>query len=80
MTPKHIVAAVKMLKVKNFTGYDYLPQGILMGGIELLKDPLAVLIEKIYVTKNLPKQLLIAKTIPIHKKAIWQILQTIDQF
>ena len=68
MTADNIVTAVKTLKIKNCEGHDRIPQRILVDGIEILKTPLAVLFDKIYHTKSLPQQWLIAKIIPIHKK------------
>ena len=80
MTADNIVTAVKSLKIKNCEGHDRIPQRILVDGIEILKTPLAVLFNKIYQTKSLPQQWLIAKIVPIHRKVVHLTSKTIGPF
>ena len=75
MQTNHIMAAVKTLKIKNCEGHDRIPQRILVDGLEILINPLTVLFEKIYDQKDIPKQWLISKTIPIHKKGPTQNIE-----
>ena len=63
-----VLNAVKSLKVKNCEGHDRIPQRILVDGIQFLLQPLSVIFNKIYLTKTIPEQWLIAKVNPIFKK------------
>ena len=42
MTKKNIFRAIKELKIKNSKGCDIIPQGILIGGMDVLLGPLTV--------------------------------------
>ena len=68
MSIERILESVKSLKNKKCEGHDRIPQKILVDGIEILKYPLSYLFNQIYTEKTVPKQWLIAKIIPIHKK------------
>ena len=68
MSIEKITEAVNSLQNKNCEGYDRIPQRILKDGIDLLKFPLSVLFNQIYIQKKIPEQWLIAKVIPIFKK------------
>ena len=68
MTENNVIKAIMSLKCKNCEGYDRIPQRILIDGIQYLAKPLSFLFEKIYETKQLPEQWLMAKVIPIFKK------------
>ena len=70
MTEPDILLAVKSLSLKNCEGHDRIPTRILIDAIEILKNPLSVLFNRIYETKQLPQQWLISKINPIHKKGV----------
>ena len=40
MTKSDIISCIKMLNIKNFEGYDRIPQRVLIDGIDLLINPL----------------------------------------
>ena len=63
-----VAECIKSLKIKNSEGFDRIPQRILSDGIELLLKPLTDLFALIFKKQIIPKQWLISKTIPIHKK------------
>ena len=47
----------------------------MIDGVNVLIKPLSVLFEKIYITKNIPQQWLISKTIPVFKKGAPQNIE-----
>ena len=67
MDPLSVKECMQSLKVKNTEGYDRIPQRVLVDGVDVLVDPFSKLFDKIYHEKSIPKQWLIAKTIPIYK-------------
>jgi hypothetical protein len=67
LTREDINQCLISLKCKNSEGFDSIPQRILLDGAEVLIDPLCVLFDKIYHQKIIPKQWLVAKTIPVFK-------------
>ena len=75
MTENDVLKAVKSLKIKNCEGHDRIPQRALIDGIELLIKPLSVIFNKIYHTKVIPEQWLIAKINPIFKKGNTQCVE-----
>ena len=74
MLPNNIINAVKFLKIKNCEGHDRIPQRILIDGIKYLITPLSVIFNKIYKTKEIPEQCLIAKINPKTLKITGQFL------
>ena len=70
MTEPDVLLAVKSLSLKNCEGHDRIPTRILIDAIEILKNPLSVLFNRIYESKQLPQQWLISKINPIHKKGV----------
>ena len=68
MSKCNIKEAIMSIKTKNCEGYDWVPQRILTDGIDHLLKPLSALFDKIYKTKELPEQRLIANIIPVLKK------------
>ena len=56
------------LKVKNSTGYDRIPQRVLIDGVVSLIGPLTTLFKLVYESKKIPDQWKVSKTIPLHKK------------
>ena len=62
-----VKTCIQSLKIKNSEGFDRIPQRILVDGADLLVDPITVLMDKIYLTKSIPKQWLVSKTIPVFK-------------
>ena len=68
MSPDEISLAINSLKIKNCEGFDKIPQRVLIDGFDVIKYPLAVLFKNIYETKEIPRQWLVSKVIPIHKK------------
>ena len=80
MTPLEVLNAVKSLKTKNCEGHDRIPQRILIDGIQYLLDPLSKIFNKIYNTKTIPEQWLIAKINPIYKMETLKTLKIIGQF
>ena len=52
MSIENIIKAVKTLKLKNCEGHDRIPQRILKDGIDILKYPLSILFNQIYLQKN----------------------------
>jgi hypothetical protein len=73
-----VAECIKSLKIKNSEGFDRIPQRILIDGINPLLKPLTDLFILIFKNNIIPKQWLISKTIPIHKKAPNHILKTTD--
>ena len=55
------------LKLKNSEGFDRIPQRVLVDGVDHLIKPIAVLMDKIYISKQIPHQWLVSKTIPVFK-------------
>ena len=68
MNSDNIMKAIKSLKPKNCEGHDRIPQGVLIDGMDVLIIPLTRLFLKIYETKTISHQWLIAKVNPILKK------------
>ena len=68
MSEANVMEAIKSLTIKNCEGYDRIPQRILIDGISHLLRPLSQIFDKIYRTKLIPEQWLVAKVIPIFKK------------
>ena len=62
-----VISVMKGLKPKNSEGYDRIPQRILVDGVDVLCKPVQRLMDLIYLEKNVPKQWLISKTIPVFK-------------
>ena len=63
-----VAECIKSLKIKNSEGFDRIPQRILIDGLNPLLKPLTDLFTLIFKNNIIPKQWLISKTIPIHKK------------
>ena len=55
------------LKLKNSEGFDRIPQRVLVDGVDHLIKPIVVLMDKIYISKQIPHQWLVSKTIPVFK-------------
>ena len=68
MNESNVKEAIMSIKTKNCEGYDRIPQRILTDGINFLLQPLSMLFDQIYKTKELPHQWLVAKIIPVLKK------------
>ena len=68
MSKNDVLKAVKALKVKHCEGQDMIPQMVLIDGVDLLIKPLSAIFNKIYQSKELLEQWLIAKFNPIFKK------------
>ena len=65
MTENDVLEAVKSLKTKNCEGYDRIPVRVICDGIAFLLKPLCYLFNNIYNSKEIPKQWLISKIIPL---------------
>jgi hypothetical protein len=63
-----ILDCMSSLKIKNFEGYDRIPQRIIKDGIDLLIVPLSFLFKLIYDYKTIPYHWRIAKVNPIPEK------------
>ena len=68
MTIENIRKAVLSIKLKNSEGEDRIPQRILIDGMEILLQPLAVFFSMVYRDKVIPEQWKMAKITPVHKK------------
>ena len=68
MSESDIMDCIKTIKIKNCEGIDRIPQRILVDGASHLVAPLSLLFKMIYYKKEIPKQWLMAKVTPIHKK------------
>ena len=75
MLYEDVLESINAIKPKNSEGYDRIPQRILLDGVKYLTYPLTVLFNKIYLTKELPEQWLVAKIIPIFKKGTKQKIE-----
>jgi hypothetical protein len=62
-----VKACIQSLKLKNSEGFDRIPQRVLVDRADFLVEPISVLMDKIYLTKSIPQQWLISKTIPVFK-------------
>jgi hypothetical protein len=74
----NILDCVRALKVSNSEGYNRLFRRIIQNGINLLMDPMTVLLKFIYESKVILWK--IAKVSPIPKKAQSLTCLIIDQF
>ncbi len=65
MGKQAIFSCIKTLKKKNLEGFDRIPHQIVIGGADVLINPLTELFKIIYLQRAAPDQWLIAKTIPV---------------
>jgi len=63
-----LMRVIKSLKPKRCYGIDRTPMTVLKDGFEIIKHSLLDLLNKVYVTKQIPSQWKVARIIPIHKK------------
>jgi hypothetical protein len=68
MTQENIAECIKSIKIKNYEGFDRIPQRVLVDGISNLLSPLTALFQFIYNERKVPDQWIVSKIIPIFKK------------